>query len=326
MSKQKVIAIPISCFLILTALKYPKLVQDSALDGLSLWYHSVLPILFPFLIISHFLYQSLTEDTSRKTEPIIYVFYAIFLGLFCGQPVGAGILSKMAEDNKVSPAVCQAILPLCNQVSPMFLFGYIYCYLPYEKVSKLNFILCLLLPYIFIAVFLYTILTKISNNKFRKTKSSNRNHTHATSYHKSSKNVYQKSYASKETISSGDFLLSTITSITKIGAIIMLCSVCLRIFLHYISYAIPSDSCLSIVSTFLVSTIEITNGIPILTCLPISNKLKMFFLLFLTSFGGWSTIFQVKSVLNSCKLSVLLYILSKIIGALFSGLLSFLIL
>ena len=115
-------------------LLYPEKVLADSLAGLNLWFHTVLPSLLPFMILSNVLIGA--NAVSVLMRPFSGFFrhglglspeggYAWLLGLFCGFPMGARLTGTMYREKKISREEADYLLTFANQSSPMFLSTYV---------------------------------------------------------------------------------------------------------------------------------------------------------------------------------------------------------
>lgn len=104
-------------------------------------------------------------------------------------------------------------------------------------------------------------------------------------------------------------------TITKVGGYIMLFSIFLTLaaelpipfaFYHYM----------------LLPSLEVTNGISLLSLAPLSGGLKFLLCMMLSSFGGWCAVAQTKCMLADTGLSIRPYITEKLVTMLITSLLA----
>ena len=120
--------------LFLLMLFSPETVATGAANGLLLWYRQVLPVLFPFLLITGLLIRTESISLINHTlSPILKPFlgisenasFSVVCGFLCGFPVGAKSCSDLTDKGKISSAEGEYLLSFCNNVSPAFLTGYV---------------------------------------------------------------------------------------------------------------------------------------------------------------------------------------------------------
>lgn len=294
-------------FLFFLMLSFPQEVFHGASEGLLLWFQIVLPTLLPFVMISNLLIRTNSIFLlSRIFGPFFQkVFctssngsFAVFAGFLCGYPIGAKVTSELLLTDCISKWEGMYLLSFCNNTSPMFIISYVV----WQTLQDTS----LLFPTVII-LFSSPILCSFL---FR--------------------NIYKKNFKKKtvpeKTEPSGicfdfemlDFcIMDGFETITKIGGYIILFSILLSLF-----ELLPVSSIFF--QNIVLPMLEITNGIPMLAKSALSDVQKYVLILALTSFGGVCSIAQTKSMIHQCGLSIIPYILEKLVTALVTSLLAFL--
>lgn len=267
-----------------------ELVQIGAKRGLMLWYEQLLPILLPFLLISSLFTLQVTHYTTKNNKTKSQSFCigtTLLLGILCGCPIGAKTTASFYRNGQITKRNALLFLPLCNNISPMFLAGYITTTILKKSIHFLTAFSLIYLPYLIYLILAFCITSIVPI------------HTPAASVIK---------YNSKSN-ASDDLILNSILQITYIGFYVMICSIVIEFVITYapfrafINYII---SCLT----------EITIGTSLLhSCTDICLKTKTAYILAFTSFGGLSALLQTYKMLQQTKLSIVYYILIKIICA-----------
>ena len=253
-------------------------VSAGATKGLMLWYKNILPLLLPFLLISnHIVGKSLEHHTiNRRTN----IFITILLGVFCGYPIGAKCTAAYVTERAYGVSMGNAILPLCNNLSPMFLSGYITCFILENRLSFFSVIFLIYAPYVVLCGFrlLFIREKNISCNAVPENP--------------------------KKPQSESSQITVAINQITVIGVYIIICSIIIEFILRMSMAKQPQ--------TLLCSIVEVTNGVNLIAAnLPLEDIKNTALVLAVTSFGGLSSILQTKSVIADSKLSLFQYIVSK---------------
>lgn len=124
------------CFLTLAILLFfPDTALPLVRESILIWYQSLLPTLFPAMILSNIiLYLFLNFKKFRFRIPILSSVYhldsygclVLLLGFLCGFPIGAYLCAKLVKERQLSQEQGQYLLGFCNHLSPVFLIG-IYC-------------------------------------------------------------------------------------------------------------------------------------------------------------------------------------------------------
>ena len=108
----------ILCFFVM--LLFPSEVFEGAKSGLLLWFLTVLPTLFPFLLISRLLLDSCACSLLNKLlAPVISRLFGIsaqgsfafIVGFLCGYPMGAKITADLFHARQISK---QKLLIYCH--------------------------------------------------------------------------------------------------------------------------------------------------------------------------------------------------------------------
>lgn len=270
---------------------FPGIVLDGARYGLNLWFSTLVPTLLPFMVFSNFLIQShLIEDLlylpGRFTQKYLGLstsgLYAFLCGFFFGYPSGAKILSDLLKTDQISQREASWLLGFCNNVSPAFLITYfLTLHLAHLEKIPLTFLLLYGIPAFLCLSFLF----------FRRT-------PHPFREKKTSKPVLSLALLDA-------CIYDAITVLLKLGGYILLFAI-LSNAITYIPYLSLQKA------SFLISALEITNGIPAISDAfpyPESYLLLLPFL----AFGGFCSIMQTGSVIKDTPLSLRNYFFTKIL-------------
>lgn len=274
---------------------FPDAAKTGAQEGLGLWYSSVVPILFPFLILSNLMVSHdsffwflrplfVLKKWIPSLEP--WYFHSLILGFFCGFPMGAKSISDLMDAKKISSKEGTFLLPLVNQPSPMFLAGYLGISILEGRYSIFQILCFIYLPplVLFFLFLLFPIFKgkeekKISTPSFlgqKNSMSSSMEHT----------------------------ILHSFSIIVTIGVYMMLFSICN----HLLHQLFPRSLAVEMGSCFL----EFSTGLHQLKNLSyLSLPVKDSLLFALASFGGFCTAAQTGSILNNKEISLFSYLLGK---------------
>lgn len=103
---------------------------EGARQGIELCLQTVIPSLFPFILLSTILVSMISglrmkwSDRACKLLRLPEGSGALLLiGLLGGYPTGAIAVSHAYADGQISKKAAERMLPLCNQCGPAFLFG-----------------------------------------------------------------------------------------------------------------------------------------------------------------------------------------------------------
>ena len=102
--------------------------------GLRLWYEKMVPVLFPFMVLSGTLIRmGLVEMLIRPIRPFFGklfrisdpAVYTILMGFLCGFPMGARTTAEFRNRQELSVAEGQFLLAFCNNFGPVYFLGFV---------------------------------------------------------------------------------------------------------------------------------------------------------------------------------------------------------
>ncbi len=285
MKKQKFFLLPLLLFM-LALLVMPKTAVEGAKNGLLLWFQTVLPALLPFIILSNLLLSSNgAAFLGNLFYPLLHRLFfvsrdgafALFIGFFCGFPMGAKVVSDLYLKNRISKAEADYLLGFCNNFSPMFLLGFVSALHP--QLPAWN-----LLLVVFGAPLLFGFCT--------------RKKIQVTVCLPEAENRFAFSFSWIDAS-----IMNGFEAITKIGGYLIL----FGIFAKMVT-VLPTVTILK--SVLLVFT-EITTGVYYLAATGLPALLKECLLFAGLCFGGLSGLAQTKSMLGASALSIRPYLATR---------------
>lgn len=318
-------------------LLFPEPVFSGACKGLLLWFRTVLPTLFPFILICNLLIQTGTiHQILSLTRPLFcrlfgvsaYGSFAVLSGFLCGYPMGAKVTADLYKKGLVSRREASYLLSFCNNTSPMFIISFLVVQNLNEERLKLPTLLILWLAPI-LCSFLFrrnygspfsssagrggwkAFLSSSANRDGRKTSFSSPADREVSLFPKAS-----FSEISPDADALEDSISDALESITKIGAYIMIFSI-----LTELARLLPLPE--TPVTLIVLSAFEITNGITLLCRSSLSPDLIYLFCLAQTAFGGLCAVAQTNFMIKNTGLSILPYVQKKLITAMVTSLLAF---
>lgn len=315
--KFNIISTILLTFIIIFFIFNPKGIMSSAVDGSILFFNSVFPTLFPFLVVTGILIQcGGVHIYSKILGPFICKplrlpkesSLTLVVSILCGYPLGAKYSCDLYNENHISLMQLQRLLNIASNVGPLFILGTICTAMlkiegiaPYLLLIS-NYASCLIMSFL---------LPKTSTIGI-----------HTPSYKTEKKNI---GAILKESL---DQALATSLSV---GSFIVIFSVFnfvignLEIFNLFFSkvstlFNIPLDT----IRGIFFGLIEITNGCNILSTCSIGLPLKLSLISFLCSFSGLCIIFQVYSFTYKIKdISMKRYISRKFLQGIISFILTY---
>lgn len=309
-------------------------VTEGAKYGLLLWYQSVVPALFPFMVISGLIVNGgaipvIMAPVHRLLGFVLPVTrdgcYVLVSGLLCGYPMGAKTCADFVREGLISPKEGKFLMAICNHPSPMFLLGYVYPF--FSEWLDVRILL--------ISVYGPILLLACCSKWFYFQESAREDVNHAFSgqiperYRNPKEEplsgFYKDSLLSPDEkihISSDETILSAATILCKIGGYLVLFSI-LIVFLRNMS-SIPVS-----LRLLFIGMLEMTTGIREL-CVSLTPAYGFIASVAALTFGGFSGIFQTKAVLGSWNakkavLSIRPYIIWKLFHAVLSAGIAFLL-
>lgn len=283
----------------------PEEVFQGASRGLLLWFHTILPTLFPFLLITGLLMGTGSIVWfSRLLGPLLRKLFcvspagsfAILAGFLCGYPMGAKVAADLTVQKQISREEGAYLLSFCNNTSPGFLFHVV--------VLKTLGDSQLLLPSLGILLLAPCIISLFTRNYYLKSGQRYFPSVSSTSQGRQGWSLELLDHC----------IMDSFEVLTKVGGYIMLFSVMISVLEMFVPHVPVIGICLPL--------LEITNGIQMLgkTSLPLLFQYPL--LLSLSAFGGCCAIAQTQCMVQKAGFPIFPYILQKLATAVVTSLLS----
>ncbi len=293
----------------------PKAVFTGASKGLLLWFQTILPTLFPFLLISNLLLISgsihyLTSAFAKPCQTFLSVSsagcFSVVTGFLCGYPMGAKITADLKTQGYITYQEAQYLLSFCNNTSPIFIMNYIVFQTLQDDELLVPTLTILLCSPLLVSLITRRIYKTEKNKAIPQTTRNFSNNTTDISDQTSDFTFRQLDFC----------IMDSFETLVKVGGYIIIFSVFLSI-----AASLP----LSFAgSRFLLPFLEMTNGIAMLGADPLPIQIKYPLILGLSSFGGLCSIMQTQSMIQKADLPILPYITEKLAAALTASFLGFL--
>lgn len=276
-----------------------------ASEGLLLWFQIVLPTLFPFLIITNLLVSTntlyyISRFVSWILSPLFHTSpagtFAVVSGFLCGYPMGAKVTADLLRSGKIRKNEAKYLLSFCNNTSPMFIMNYAVL----NSLGKRE----LLFPSLGILMLSPVLVSFFFRLLYRDTActTSPTRQIPPLEFHF---DLFDHT------------IMNSFETITKVGGYIILFSV-----LTALLQELPLDSPLW--KLILLPSLEVTNGIAMLTKSGASFPVVFILMMTLISFGGFCSIAQTQCMLHETGISIFPYITEKLITATVTSLLAIL--
>jgi sporulation integral membrane protein YlbJ len=291
----------------------------AAIDGCILWYKSILPTTFPFIVICNLLiYYDGISLYSKFLGPLFCkplglsknCSFPIVASILCGYPLGAKYCVDLYSMNYIDREEYERLLNIASNVGPLFLIGSVGGTL--LKNISLGYIL-LIGNYLSI-IFIGLITKKKKPNS--KLSSPICSKYEATNFGTSIKNAVQNGI--NTTLSIGGFIIifSVLISLIKNNTYFSSSFQKLETIAN-----LPSGTLYSL----FLGSIEMTNGCSIISTISLPLVIKLIIISFLCSFSGLAVIAQVSSFISETKINYNKYIVLKVIQGIFSSVVTYIL-
>ncbi len=292
--------------LLIPMLRFSSEVTEGARQGLILWYNSVVPALFPFMVLSGLIVSGggiaqIMRPFYKVLHPLLGLSsegcYVLISGLLCGYPMGAKTCAEFVNDRQISVNEGRYLMTICNHPSPMFILGYVYPWFT-ENIPVSILLLSVYAPVIPIAI--------LAKQRYP--------------FDKNQSSAGESRGSQIHTSSADEAILSSVEVLCKIGGYLVLFSIAIILIRRFTIIPNPVKLCF-------IGIMEMTTGIRAFA------EIKNWEIGYIASvaaltFGGLSGIFQTKSVLgnkNKAGLSIRPYIFWKSAHAFLSAGLAYLL-
>lgn len=254
-----------------------------ASEAISLCIRSVIPSLFPFMMLSILMTSSINSmqfptfpligkicKIPRNAEPLFLV------GILSGYPVGAQVVANAYQSGNLSKSNAIRLLGFCNNAGPAFIFGIVGQMFQNHRISWL-----LWLIHILSAVLVGTFLPQSDNTLFGK--------------------------ACNKTASVQEAFTGSIRIMAGICGWIILFRVWIAILEHWLLWILPECT-----AVFITGCLELTNGIFALKSID-SEAIRLIFCSVFLALGGICVYMQTLSATG--ELGTGFYITGKVLQA-----------
>lgn len=278
-------------------------VSVAFIDGVKLWFYTLLPTLFPYAIITTLLSGLKTTDkVGLKLNPLSKklfringrVFLPFFIGVISGHPSGVKTAIDLKNSNKFSPNECVRACILCSMSSPVFLISCI---------GKITFKSALFGVCLFVSNFLSAITLGLIFSRYKKDEPPTK--IDRESLIKPINFTDGVSSSTLSVIYAGGFIV-LFYMLTEILIDLKILTPVIKLF----SYVFGDEM---VAKGFVTGIIESTKGFKILS--EANSLLALPLSAFITGLSGMSMICQSVAFMKSAKIKTAPFILSKIISA-----------
>lgn len=118
--------------IMLIIIKNPKRYSEGTISGLTLFFTSVLPGLFPFMLLTKLLTElgiafKVSNKLSKISQKVFNTpgvsLFAFFMSIMSGYPIGAKIISDLYQKGLISSSDAKKMSAFCTTSGPIFIIG-----------------------------------------------------------------------------------------------------------------------------------------------------------------------------------------------------------
>lgn len=289
---------------------FPSDCAAGAKDGLLLWFNTMIPAVFPFILLTNILRRlggiSLFSRLFGKFIQKLFCCseggaYAVIVGFLCGYPMGAKAVCDSLASGAVTRSEAAYLLAFCNNPSPMFIINFVLASCLHKPEAAALF---------FIIVYSCTWLN--ARLWYAKKYKKYINHTESSDYHKASL------HAAKGTSAAEGLLMASLELIQKIGVYMIVFSIICRLIFLLPGTTMP----IVFLKTIIAGLTEQTTGLAALGTLILPVRIKIVPAAVFTCFGGFATTAQTYGIIRAQGLSIKDYTLSKLSHGALAGLMT----
>lgn len=308
--------LPLGCIFLFFSmmLLFPDICITGVNTGINLCLTALMPSIFPFVLISNIIMQlGVVQTIGRLLYPImhplfrtsLYGSYAVFMGFFCGYPIGAKVTNDLLEHDLITAAEANRIICFSNNSSPGYIQNYLLISLLGITAQKFRFLLLYYIPIITFGI-LSGILMNHSKSSYPQTFKTE----------KTEKSLPAKTSFSIKTLD--NCILDAFRTMLKLCGYLIIFSILSAFIYNKLPISLH-------IKYLLTALCEITTGAYYLSTSDYTLSLKAVFCIATTAFGGFSTLMQTKSVCTNKNISMKQYISARLFIAAGSVLLFLLI-
>lgn len=290
-------------YITLMILIYPQNAIMSAKSGLHLCYEVIIPSLFPFFICSGLLiYSGLTKVLAKFSGPFMKPLFnvggagssALVLGTVSGYPLGALTACQLYESGYLSKTETERLLAFCNNSGPLFILGAVGSAI-YSS-AKIGVVL-------YISHILSTLLVGFIFRFYKRDK-----HVAPTYCINQTEDSFSQVFSR--------VLANSINSILTVSGAVIFFAVISGIVVCRLPF---NDVVKSLITGFL----ELSGGTKAISQTTLSITTKLTLSAFVVGFAGVCVHIQVAAIVAKYHLSLLPYLLGKLLHGTFSAGLTF---
>ena len=288
-------------FLFSMLLLFPDICLSGVNTGIHLCLTALMPSIFPFVLISNIIMRlGVIQTIGRLLYPVMHLFfrtslyggYAVFMGFFCGYPLGAKVTNDLLEQHLISEQEANRIICFSNNTSPGYLQNYLLITLLGPVRHKIFFIFLYYIP-----IVLYGILSGITTDHTNNSPDSFQAGRHSDS------SGHTETFSVKIL---DTCILESFKTMIKLCGYLIIFSILSAFIYQKLPIYLPFKY-------FLAALCEITTGSYYISESAYALPMKAVCCIAATSFGGFSTLMQTRSVCTNKNISLKKYILARLL-------------
>ena len=299
------IIILITIFFLINFFINSSLLINTFFDTTKLWFNNLFPSIFIFFIITDILsnynfpyyishiFGNLISKTYKLPKEATYI---IIMSMTSGFPGNSKLICEQLDNNTISTYDADKLLTMTHFSNPLFILYTIGINFLHDKKIGLIILISHFLTN-FIVGFLFRNIYKTNLKELP---------------------VKLKKPLPFMTLLKNS-INNTIYTLFNVFGIVIFFSLLVKTINIYLNLNPFSNMLLN-------GLLEITNGLNLLSCLPLSKIKAAVIATFLISFGGISIHMQIMSILNKYQINYYIYLIARIMHATISSILVFLIL
>ena len=315
---KNIIKLIIFFFILIILLVMSKQNFDSVKTSINIYFSSVIPSLFPFILFTEIILKTdiiylISKLLGNAISKIFKInkngVSSIIIGFLCGFPMGSTTVSKLYKDNSINKKDAHVLLSFVNNCNPAFILSTI----GIGIFNNLKIGIILLISHLTSAILVGIIYSKIYNTKTNNIIQKNINNCKLEKKQQNNTNFFD---VIKISISNTFITLGNI-----LGFIILfnLLSNITTLFLKKINIS-------KNIITIITGIFEITNGCNNINELNIDYRLKICIVSFLLGFSGLCILCQVFSTIYKQNFKFKNLIISKTLQGIISSTITYTIL
>ncbi len=307
----------------------------AAQNGVNLFLNSVLPSIFPFLVVVNILINlDILKKICRFFNPITKKVFnlpgisslPIAVGLLSGYPIGAKISNDLYEKKLISKNTAEKLLSFTNNSGPLFILSYVGISLYHDTATGILLLLTHIISAISVGI-IFGMFSKKNTDRFCIDEQYER-------YISSNNSNIKKNISFSQIVI--DSVKNSVNTILVIGGFIIFFSVIIELlensnFFYILSLPINNLLVLLGLPTNLTiptlqGLVEITNSLEALSNVTNANYVyKVSLSAFILGIGGISIYMQTLAIIIDNNLSTKKYILGKLLQGIIAFILTYLL-